>query len=129
MTKDEIPTAPRALGAIAHKNFFLSTRATFVQCAQPEGVPDYVSDGGSCYWHKTDENGDFVIRKSDHWCEYYTEGERKIKRFRARIRSCSWHLIIHSSLSEIEIIRFGKCYLKEFDRIEWRTKRRYDVIN
>ena len=128
MAKVETPIEPCTLGVISHENFFLFSRATFIQSGEPNGAPNYVSEGGSCYWHGNDESGDFVIRKSDHWCQYFTKGIKIGKRFRARIRSCSWDIKVSTSEIEEEVSRFGKCYLQDFERIMWKTKRRYKVI-
>ena len=119
---------PRNLGAIFHENYFLFTKATFVECEKPKDTADYQSEGGSSYWMGSDENGDFVIRASDHWCRYYHPNDRKMKLFRARIRSCTWNIIIPPPFIETETMRCGKCYLKDFKRIVWRTKKRYIII-
>ncbi|MFT6809241.1 MAG: hypothetical protein ACJA01_002473 [Saprospiraceae bacterium] len=128
MTKVNIPIDRTTLGSVSHDNFFISTKATFIECNQPKEEPSYTSEGGSCYWHGTDKEGRFVIREADHWCQYYVHRSREMKRFRARIRSCSWDIKISNSLNETEIIRCGKCYLDEFERIMWKTKRRYESL-
>ncbi len=130
MTKVEILLDPTTFGSVTHDNFFLSTKTTFIECDQPKEAPSYISEGGSCYWHGTDESGLFVIRQSDHWCQYYVDGTKRMKRFRARIRSCSWSIIMKKDTSDLdlEIERCGKCYLEDFERIMWKTKRRYESL-
>ena len=119
-----------SLGSVTHENFFLSTKATFTNCDQPKEVPNYMSEGGSSYWHGADEGGPFAIRQSDHWCQYYIAGTKQMKRFRARIRSCSWNIIIKKDTCDLnkEVERCGKCYLEDFERIIWKTKRRYESL-
>ena len=58
-------------------NFWRSTVAKFTACETPDREPDYRSKSGSAYW----DDGDAVIRSSDHW-----SGQHGI----TRIVDCHW---------------------------------------
>lgn len=97
------------------------------------GAPDKVS---SRYWYGTDENGDFVIRESDHW-SVYLHGENSIKDFMSNpmsrrytpIASVRWAIDMRPATEEgtynkvkPEFFKdgkaYGKIYLADLNQIE-----------
>ena len=62
--RELIMTTP---GNIDFTNFWRGTLATFTTCDVPDRDPDYKSKSGSVYW----DEGDSVIRCSDHWSEQH----------------------------------------------------------
>lgn len=48
---------------LSFRNFHDATIAAFRECATPHRDPDFVSPSGSAYW----DEGDAVVRASDHW--------------------------------------------------------------
>lgn len=111
------------------EDFFVSTKAQFSQCAAPETTPDFLSEGGSQYWFGEDDLGSYVIRQSDHWCQYYEIGSKLMSHKRVRIRSCAWSVKIHDiSIADLRPIA-AKCHLTSFERIRWITKRKYIILN
>jgi hypothetical protein len=77
-----------------HGNFHLETRATFMPCATPDRMPDYVSDSGSQYWYE----GNTVIRCANHW---------------GIVASCRWG---YNGKESGEYVS-GVCDLSQFERI------------
>jgi hypothetical protein len=61
------------------RNFWIRSIANFTICERPQRDPDHVSFSGSLYW----DEGDYVVRYSDHW-----SGEFGV----TYIRKCRWYL-------------------------------------
>jgi len=60
---------------LTYKSFFLSTFAIFKECNTPKRKPDYVSRDkkgriSSEYWYGSNKQGEYVIRRSNHWSSY-----------------------------------------------------------
>lgn len=93
--------------SVSFDDFFNDTVACFEPFEIPECEPDFVSDSGSKYWYGEDEDGDYVVRLSDHWGK--------------RIASCSWFFMDYEFvgyslvyLYETNRLSCGRCYLSEF---------------
>lgn len=77
---------------IGKTNFFSCTFAVFKGCKQPKREPDFISydkrtgKKSSMYWYGSNKNGNYVIRKSDHWTKINGDVECKF------IASCVWEL-------------------------------------
>lgn len=89
---------------ITFKNYHTGTLATFIDCAQPARNPDFISNSRS-YWLESSTEGDYIIRKSDHWYP----------------KTRSWHHNIWTIAYDREFdrnklpsSRTGKCFLKDF---------------
>jgi dephospho-CoA kinase len=114
---------------ITINSFFNNTKAVFENCTNPEGQPLYISPKSkSEYYIGCDENGYFVIRRSNHWIKLGTTFES------SKVKSCFWEieipvgLNIDTNIYEIsseyltnENSKFdfisGKCYMKDFKKI------------
>jgi hypothetical protein len=75
-------------------NFFIETVANFTRCEIPDRDPDYVSFTGSTYW----DDGDRVIRWSDHWGK--------------NISTCCWYLEFKEMNLKYPLA--GYCYYEDF---------------
>lgn len=95
---------------VTFDDFFENTAAVYVAQEQaPEGTPNYTSPSGSRYWYGEDEQGKYVIRRSDHWSDRMTSDEA-IDSFESNpgryrnIASCYWGIDtrpIQKTLSEV----------------------------
>ena len=137
-------------------DFHKRTAAVFVPTERPQREPDYISkkrDGegvSSEYWYGEDENGEYVIRNSDHWSGVSQSGNglfypliRALSSLyspRARgyirnlshrnfIRTCYWVISkgdsgnISSYSPKVEEPICGKAYIKDFrDATEYLNK-------
>jgi hypothetical protein len=93
---------------ITFKNYHTGTIATFIDCVVPKRDPDFVSNSQSYYWLESNSEGDYVIRKSDHWFP--------------KTRSCHhniWTIIYDREFNrnKLQPSQTGKCFLKDFT---WR---------
>ncbi len=137
-------------------DFHKRTAAVFVPTERPQREPDYISkkrDGegvSSEYWYGEDENGEYVIRNSDHWSgvsqsgnglfypliralsSHYSPRARGYIRnlsHRNFIRTCYWVISkgdsgnISSYSPKVEEPICGKAYIKDFrDATEYLNK-------
>lgn len=114
---------------ITHDNFHKGTHGIFHQCKHPSRKPDFITydkiskKPHSLYWYDSDELGDYVIRKSDHWCQLHnTLIDKKIKHLK-RIKDCRWHICFSSNNFILKRKKFllkqsfliGKIYLKNLN--------------
>ena len=82
---------------VTYKNFYLSTTGIFIECNEPKWEPAYIStptrEGNtpSKYWYGTDEVGDYIIRRANHWCVYFNGSDAMCEQFK-KIIKCIWHL-------------------------------------
>ena len=80
---------------ITFDNFYIKTYACYKGCKTPKRQPDFTSDSGSKYWYGQNKNGDYVIRRSNHWGRFLTVHWKLKTNYRG-------------------IAKSGKCYLKDF---------------
>ena len=109
---------------VTYDDFFVHTKGIFRECEEPTSEPNYISvakketDTPSKYWYGTDEGGDYVIRKANHWCQFYgnnkgeTLGHQNIK-----IVKCVWDFMFMKTVSRQDLKigehYTGKVYLKD----------------
>lgn len=110
-------------------NFFKSTASLFKEIDVEKRThnhvfiedPDYISESGSRYWYGSDENGDYVIRASNHWT-YFESDITYDRREGSDVSTCNWglelrsleELALYSEYNLITRIRYGISYFKEF---------------
>lgn len=87
-------------------SFHHATVANFQPCAVPRREPDFVSASGSAYW----DDGDAVVRASDHW---------------GRVRSC-WWLYADCRRQDADLV--GRCHYADFAVRAWLTIDRRPVV-
>ena len=85
-------------------NFWRNTNANFCACQVPDREPDFVSKSGSSYW----DEGDAVVRMSDHWT-----GQHGVR----NIVNCYW--VIDTKHAAREAIA-GRC---SYDKFVYRKKK------
>ena len=117
--------------AITHDNFYKATQGLFFQCKHPNRKPDFITHdkvskkSHSLYWYGSDNNGDYVIRKSDHWCQLNdTLTKTKTKQLK-RIKDCRWNISFYSNNFILKRRKFqlkqsfivGKIYLKNLNNV------------
>jgi hypothetical protein len=68
-----------ANATIDFRNFWLRSIGNFTVCEPPERYPDHESCSGSLYW----DEGDHIVRLSDHWTGQFGVGP---------IKECRWYL-------------------------------------
>lgn len=131
---------------ITINNYFSGTIATFKGCKTPKREPDYISymkfrdeitDIVSYrYWYGDDKNGTYVIRESNHWCNY-KKFTYDWKHFGCKnIASCYWRLKTNNDNAVVWLPRepyvrilgeyktnpvSGKCYIKNFISVSSET--------
>jgi hypothetical protein len=110
---------------ISYDNFYKATHGTFSQCKHPNRKPDFITYDKfslkpiSFYWYGSDVEGDYVIRKSDHWCILHNISNGKKRTHLQAIKDCKWHITFYKDnfikkkrilLKQSFII--GKVYIK-----------------
>lgn len=110
---------------VTYDDFYISTKGVFRDCEEPTTEPNYTSvpkaiaDSPSKYWYGTDEEGDYVIRRANHWCQYYgnSKGET-VAHQNTKIVNCVWDFMFgRTGISKCDLKigkqHFtGKAYLK-----------------
>lgn len=96
--KQKDPTTELVQSNIDFGNFWRNTKADFTMCDTPDQEPNYTSKSGSMYW----DQGDAVVRSSDHWT-----GQHGV----SKIVDCHWTL-------DQEILKYqtvtAKCTYEDF---------------
>ena len=95
---------------IDFSNFWLRSVANFTSCERPTREPDFVSWSGSLYWNQ----GDHVVRLSDHWTGQFGVGP---------IRECQWYLL-HDwrLLPNVEVV--AQCNYCDFQMIKKKSMKK-----
>ena len=94
---------------IDFRNFWLRSIANFTVCERPTRTPDYESWSGSLYW----DEGDHVVRLSDHWTGQFGVGS---------IRECKWYLTEDRPLPNMDVT--ARCDYDEFRMIKKKTMKK-----
>ncbi len=112
---------------MTYDNFYQETIGMFHEVETPEREPDYVSrkrngEVSSSYWYDTDEQGDYVIRQSDHWSMAKPSiptsalyEESYAAQFATPIASCTWYLQTDKS-HQGNKEHAGKIYLSDLHK-------------
>ena len=112
---------------VTYEDFFIKTKGTYIECEEPTIEPSYIStptqvgNTASKYWYGTDKGGDYIIRKANHWCIYYSKGDKQsnvIITQCSRIVKCTWHFQFNRVASRSDVVFLeqhytGKVYLKD----------------
>jgi len=115
---------------ITHDNFYKATHGLFFQCKHPNRKPDFITydkvskKPHSLYWYGSDDNGEYVVRKSDHWCQLNNTSSKKKNSHLKRIKDCVWHISFYSNNFILKRKKFrlkqnfivGKIYLKKLNK-------------
>lgn len=89
-------------------NYHSHSYGIFKCCKAPNRPPDFVSNSGSLYWLGCDKQGEFVIRKSDHWSKVNNKKYTHVQ-INGCISSCFWVLNLTDS-TPMKSAYAGKCY-------------------
>jgi hypothetical protein len=115
---------------ITHDNFHIATNGMFYQCKHPNRKPDFITydriskKPHSLYWYSSDEGGDYVIRKSDHWCQLNNTLTKTKRKHLRTIKDCRWHISFYPNNFILKRKKFllkqsfliGKIYLKNLNK-------------
>lgn len=116
---------------ISYDNFYKATHGMFNQCKHPNRKPDFITydkiskKPASLYWYDSDELGDYVIRKSDHWCQLNDTSTKTKRKHLRRIKDCRWNISFYSNNFILKKKKFllkqsfliGKIYLKNLNKV------------
>jgi hypothetical protein len=99
-----------ANATIDFRNFWLRSIGNFTVCEPPERYPDHESWSGSLYW----DEGDHVVRLSDHWTGQFGVGP---------IKECRWYLVdSERTLPNVNVV--ARCSYEDLLMIRKKTMKK-----
>ena len=100
------PTPSAAAATPGWHNFYLRSVANWTACDRPDRKPDLRSSSGSSYW----DNGDHVVRCSDHWSGQFMVGS---------IKECRWYLNVERPIPNLNVA--ARCDYADFVMLEKKS--------